>query len=154
MSSKQLNWPDFSQALVATASEQCPKEQQPNKPWIDSECWELIEERRSAKKEHFQGERYRELCKAVTKCCRRAKRKWLQEKAEEAEQAHKKGNSRQVFKLVKQISGQKSTQPGMGIKSMTGEMIYDLDKIVDRWYEYGKQLYSKDSLNVRATTNE
>ena len=65
MSSKQLNWPDFSQALVATASEQCPKEQQPNKPWIDSECWELIEERRSAKKEHFQGERYRELCKAV-----------------------------------------------------------------------------------------
>ena len=79
---------------------------------------------------------------------------WLQEKAEEAEQAHKKGNSRQVFKLVKQISGQKSTQPGMGIKSMTGEMIYDLDKILDRWYEYGKQLYSKDSLNVRATTND
>ena len=66
MSSKQLNWPDFSQALVATAREQCPKDQQPNKPWIDSECWELIEERRSAKKEHFQGERYRELCKAVT----------------------------------------------------------------------------------------
>ena len=154
MSAKQLNWPDFSQAVVATASEPCPKEQQPNKPWIDSECWELIEERRSAKKEHFQGERYRELCKAVTKCCRRAKRKWLQEKAEEAEQAHKKGNSRQVFKLVKQISGQKSTQPGMGIKSMTGEMIYDLDKILDRWYEYGKQLYSKDSLNVRATTND
>ena len=33
-------------------------------------------------------------------------------------------------------------------------MIYDLDKILDRWYEYGKQLYSKDSLNVRATTND
>ena len=65
-----LNWPDFW-----------------NKPWIDSECWELIEERRSAKKEHFQGESYRELCT----------------------------NER---KLVKQISGQKSTQPGMGM-SMT-----------------------------------
>ena len=37
---------------------------------------------------------------------------------------------------------------------MTGEMIYDLDKILDRWYEHGKQLYSKDSLNVRATTND
>ena len=51
MSSKQLNWPDFSQALVATASEQCPKEQQPNKPWIDSKCWEMIEEREKICKE-------------------------------------------------------------------------------------------------------
>ena len=37
---------------------------------------------------------------------------------------------------------------------MTGEMIYDIDKILDRWYEHGKQLCSKDRLNVRGTTND
>ena len=153
MSSKQLNWPDFSQALVATASEQCPKEQQPNKPWIDSECWELIEERRSSKKEHFQGEIYRELCKAVTKCCRRAKRKWFQEKAEEAEQAHKKGNSRQVLTCkTDQCAEKYTTRNWNQVDDRRND--YDLDKILDRWYEHGKQLYSKDRLNVRGTTND
>ena len=47
----------------------------------------------------------------------------VKEKTEEAEQTHKKGNSWQVFKRVNQTSEKKSTQPGIGIRSMTGDVI-------------------------------
>ena len=116
----------------------------PNKPWIDAECWKVIDERRQAKKKCFQGEQYRKLCKKVSKTCSRAKRRWLQERGTEAEQAHRAGITRDVYKLIKQISGNRSVKPGIGIKAYDGKMIR---QIKERWFEYGKQLHAKRQSN-------
>jgi len=51
-------WDALTEALTATAQECCAVTLLPNKPWIDAECWKVIEERWQAKKEYFQGERY------------------------------------------------------------------------------------------------
>jgi len=38
-------WDALTEALTATAQECCAVTLLPNKPWIDAECWKVIEER-------------------------------------------------------------------------------------------------------------
>ena len=69
---KDLNWTVLANALRDTATEICPPKPAHLKPWIDDECRKLIEERRKVKKTAFQSERYHELCRKVSKACRRS----------------------------------------------------------------------------------
>ena len=119
----------------------CTRKTLPYKPWIDEECQKLIQERRIVKKTAFLGARYHELCKKVSKACRRAKRAWLEKHAEEAEHAHNTNATREVFRLVKVIAGKRTTKSGIGIKDEHGRTIYDKDKILKRWSEYGTLLF-------------
>eukprot|EP00112_Aurelia_sp_Birch-Aquarium-sp1_P006387 Seg1706.5 transcript_id=Seg1706.5/GoldUCD/mRNA.D3Y31 product="Transposon TX1 putative 149 kDa protein" pseudo=true protein_id=Seg1706.5/GoldUCD/D3Y31 len=137
------SWSDFSETIRKVAEEKCPKKARGNKPWITEACLDVINKRRAAKINDFQGERYRELCKEVSKTCRKAKRVWLREKAVDAENAYRKGNTRTTYKLVKEISGKQPSKPGIGVMDKNGTIIYEKEAIKQRWFEYGKQLFSR-----------
>ena len=143
---KDVTWPVLADVLSTASKEYCPVKRKTKKPWIDDpECQELIHQRRQAKLNNFQGPEYRSLCKSVKTACRKAKRKWLADLSAEADQSFRYGNSKRTYQLIKQISGKKSPQPGIGIKNKNGEMLYEADDIKDRWTEYGTQLFSSES---------
>ena len=77
--------------------------------------------------------------------CRRAKRRWLAVLSADADRSYKTGNTKQVYKLIRKISGKRSPQSGIGIKADNGELLYEEEKIKKRWYEYGKQLFGSDT---------
>ena len=55
---------------------------------------------------------------------------------------------------MRQISGERSPQPGIGIKDKNGEMLYEAEKIKERWKKYGTQLFSSDQSVPRHTPDE
>ncbi len=132
--------------MKSASKEHCPAVRKADKPWMDDpECQELIHKRRLAKKNNFQSPEYRSLCKSVKTACRKAKRRWLAALSAEADQTYRTGNIRRVYQLVRQISGRRSPQPGIGIKDKDGKMLYEKDEIEKRWQEYGKQLFASDT---------
>ena len=139
---KDVTWPVLADALSTASKEHCPAVRKTKKPWINQECLDLIDQRRQAKLSNFQGAEYRTLCKSVKSACRKAKRKWLAELSAEADKSFRSGNTKRTYQLIKQISGKKTPQPGIGIKDKNGEMLYDTENIKDRWTEYGTQLFS------------
>ena len=64
------------------------------------------------------------------------------------------GNSRKVFQLIKKLGGGRTASPGLGIKDEEGELIYDLEEIRKRWYQYGKSLFAKRSPMASADTEQ
>ena len=96
----------------------------------------------------FQGTEYRKLCKEVTKACRRAKRSWLRGICSEAEDAAKKGNTRQVYRLIKKVSKKKNVSSGLGVKDEEGNMIFDKEGIKERWFRYGKKLFKSETTRL------
>ena len=78
---------------------------------------ELIDKRREAKIKDFQGREYHRLCKKVNKACRRAKRRYLRELCNEAENAARRGDLRKVYKLIEKVSKRKTiNNKGLGIR--------------------------------------
>ena len=49
--------------------------------------------------------------------------------------------------MIKKISGKTPPRPGIGIKDGNGVMLYEMDSIKQRWYDYGKQLFSSRSIS-------
>ena len=143
---KDISWPVLADALSSAVKEHCPAVRKTEKPWIDDpEIQDLIIQRRQAKMNNFQSPEYRQLCKAVKTACRRAKRRWLGDMSAEAEKSFKSGNSKRTYQLIRQISGRKSPQAGIGIKDENGEMLYEAVSIKQRWTEYGTQLFHSDA---------
>ncbi|XP_072023026.1 uncharacterized protein [Amphiura filiformis] len=137
---KDVSWP------VLAAKEHCPAVRKTEKPWIDDPAiQDLILQRCQAKLNNFQSPEYRHLCNAVKTACRRAKRKWLDDVSAEADKSFWSGNSKRIYQLIRQTSGRKCPQAGIGIKDENGEMLYEAASIRDRWTEYGTQLFHSDA---------
>ena len=135
---KDVTWPVLADVLTSSTKEHCPTVRKTEKTWIDDpDCQDLIVQRRQAKITNFQGAAYRNLCKSVKTACRKAKRKWLAGLSAEADQSFRSGNTKRTYQLIRQISGKRSPQPGIGIKDKNGEMLYEADKIKERWTDYG-----------------
>ena len=145
---KDVTWSVLAEALNSASKQHCPKIRKADKPWMeDPKCQELINQRRLVKKKNFQSPEYRNLCKDVKKACRKAKRRWLAALSDEAEKSYRSGDVRKVYQLIKKISGKTPPRPGIGIKDGNGVMLYEMDSIKQRWYDYGKQLFSSRSIS-------
>ena len=103
MTTTEVTYSSLAHILKTPTDEICPEVERGHRPWIegDTDCLELINRRREAKMKDFQGKEYRKLCKEVAKACRKAKRRWLRELCNEAENAVNKGDLRKVYSLVK-----------------------------------------------------
>lgn len=140
---KEITWGVLQSAIQEATEIHCPSTPKADKPWLNEnpEILEMIEERRSLKLTDFQGMDYRNQCKKVKKACRRAKRRWLSQLCKEADKAYKVGDTRQVYDLIRKISKKRSASVGLGIKDEEGEMVYDTNGILERWYRYARGLY-------------
>uniref|UniRef100_H3ABE5 Reverse transcriptase domain-containing protein n=1 Tax=Latimeria chalumnae TaxID=7897 RepID=H3ABE5_LATCH len=142
---KEKTWPALLESLHKTLEEVCPKEQQARRPWITAECLKLMDRRRDAKIRDHQGEDFLQLCREVKQACRWAKRMYFREKALEACTVSRLGNTKEVYKIVKEISGERRPNTSLGIKDEDGKtMIFEKDNIKRRWRGYCLSLFSKD----------
>ena len=113
--------------------------------WISETTWKAIDERRKLKGEKEQAlstntdietvtAKYQAKDKEVKKRCKGDKKAWIETRLGEAEEAAGKGDSKTLYKIVKELSG-KVTQR-VPIRDANGNSLRTHEEQTRRWKEH------------------
>ena len=111
-----------------------------SKPWISSETLEITEKKRNARKNGNRME-YVRLKAEVQKCIRSDKRKWLEEQCAKIDEFDRKHQSKAFYKQIKATNSRKFHTSQLPIKDKNKNTLTDKNKIMQRWKEYGEDLF-------------
>ena len=154
---------NMERAYNETAKEVLGYKKRRTKPWISQEAWEMIDERKEIhlKIEATRSERmkqvyrgtYKEKDKAVKKQIRKDKRKWLDNRAEEAEEAATQHHMKTLYELTKVLSNQKPRQ-SIAIKDKEGKILTSSEDRRKRWKEHFSEILNRDEPQTPVTAEE
>ena len=138
-------WKDCCEEVLGRREKQ-------NKEWITKETLEKIADRKTAKATLNSSKtrasmmkaqrKYAEKDKLVKRSARSDKRKYLDDMAQEAEQAAVKGNLREVYCITKKLTGKFRTSD-MPIKDKTGNLITNQEDQKKRWMNHFEELLNR-----------
>ena len=90
-------------------------------------------------------EHYKQLYKEISNDCKLTKENWLNEECREVEDLERQFRTKEMHQKVKQITNKSKTNTNMGcIKDRNGNILFDKEKIAERWIEYLKELYDNN----------
>ncbi|KAK0133280.1 hypothetical protein N1851_031194 [Merluccius polli] len=146
-------WSLFSRTITETAEAVLGRRRGTNKErWITDHTWKLIDERKVAKikREQKRGlrswrmedEEYRRLDREVKKSCRNDKRRWLEEKAREAQEAAEKNNTKTLYRIVRELTSSRSSS-GVPTRSKDGRALLTDEEQEARWVEHFKEVLNQ-----------
>lgn len=142
------SWKAWRDAVTSAAEETIPTMNRKRKTWISKRTEDLAKERKRAKRtrdllgRECHRARYRNLDRQVKASARQDKQDWVDGIADKMEEASEQGHSRELFQLVKRLTG-KSTAPPPPIKNKDGEVLTDSDEIKGRWGAYFGELLNR-----------
>uniref|UniRef100_A0A8D8RMY9 Craniofacial development protein 2 n=1 Tax=Cacopsylla melanoneura TaxID=428564 RepID=A0A8D8RMY9_9HEMI len=110
---------------------------EPRKPWMKSDILSLIKERNYWKTR--DNEKYKQIKNMVTEECRKAKTKWMDENSVEIQQLINKHDNG-VYSKIKKLQYTPRTKSNI-VKDKEGKVLFDNEKVADRWKEYIEELY-------------
>lgn len=141
----QPSWKNITEACIKTANVTIGASTHHTSPWIRDATWEKINERKAIKSEllaadrnpNFQQimDRYNNVEKQVKKMARADRRLYQKNIASSAEYAAARGNTRETYKAIKQLSGTKlTTTPN--IRDSDGNILTNTEDQLERWREF------------------
>ncbi|KAL1446132.1 hypothetical protein WDU94_005544 [Cyamophila willieti] len=139
-------WNSMKTAIQETLKEVCETRKSNNKkPWFDSECKTLIQERKDIKIQWLANptpdlkQRYSAKSKEVTKTLRRKKREWINGTIRKAEEDRTVNNSRDFYRTIRFFK--KGYAPKTyGVKNTRGEVVMQTEEVLETWKTYFKDL--------------
>lgn len=141
-------WTHFRNIVNTAADEVIGRRQVHDKErWLSEGSWRLVEERKAAKinleqarfteRKDIAQEKYRTLDKEVKCSCRSDKRMWLENKGNEASAAANKGDSKTLYRIVKEITGFNiGASGGAPIKDKAGKSLLTQETQNARWVKH------------------
>ena len=104
--------------------------------WMTDDILDLMTERKSKK----GTDAYKILDEKIKKKCKEAKQEWANNKCAKIEQLANKNQTKRMFDEIKQFHGKRFSSSGC-IKDKNGDVLFEVDKIIDRWKEYIEDLF-------------
>jgi hypothetical protein len=146
-------WTEIKDSYCKTGEEVLGfRKKKKNKEWLTPETWRVIAERKVLKTKLMNiksprlleraKEDYRNKDKEVKKSARRDKRAFIEEVAEEAEQAARRGDMGTVYKTTKKLCGQNSSHAGP-VKDKQGNTISTESEQADRWVQHFREVLNR-----------
>ena len=143
----EKKWKCFKES-VHEATKECTEkiERKKNKEWMTDDILKLMEERRELKNANSSTEEYNMKDKEIKKACSLAKEAWFNEKCDEILKLDKSHNSKELHAKVKEVLGTNKKNTGVQacIKDKEGNILFEKEKIEERWTEYIKDLYGDE----------
>ena len=90
-----------------------------------------------------EKERYTHLNAVFQRIARRDKKAFLSDQCKEIEENNRTGNTRDLFKTVRDTKGTSHAKMGT-MKDRNGMDLTEIEDIKKRWQEYTEELYKKD----------
>ena len=110
--------------------------------WLSGEALKIAVKRREAKSKG-EKERYKYLNAEFQRIARRHKKAFFSDQCKETEENNRMGNSRDLFKKIRDIKGTFHVKMGL-IKDRNGMDLTEAEDIKKRWQEYTGELYKKE----------
>ena len=89
-----------------------------------------------------EKERYKHLNAEFQRTARRDKKAFLTDQCKEIEENNRMGNTRGLFKKIRDIKGRFHAKKG-SIKDRNGRDLTEAEDIKTRWQEYTEEVYKK-----------
>ena len=144
-------WQHIKNALTSTCQEVLGYRKFQQKEWISAETQQKIQTRKEKKAAVSNSrtraskakaqEEYTNVNRTVKRCIKADKRKYIDNLAEEAEEAARKGNMKQLYDITRKLSG-KYCRPERPVKDKEGKGITK-DGQLRRWAEYFEELLNR-----------
>ena len=148
----ESKWKQFKTAYQETAEEIIGYKKNKTKPWLSKETWDKIEDRKKIKSkiltanshetEQVLRQEYKVRDKLVKRSARKDKRDYVEDLANQAEVAARKGNSRELYKITKLLSGKNSSRSST-LKNKQGEILTTEIEKANRWVEHFKEVLNR-----------
>ena len=148
----ETKWENVKSCYNETAKEVLGGRKRNSKPWISTQSWKLIEERRElkVKKEAAQSQRLKEKWQSeytrkdreVKRSTRQDKRNWADNIAKEAQDAAEMGQMKTVYEATRKLCNDFPKKIGM-VKDNDGNLLTDEHKIKDRWKEHFTEVLNR-----------
>jgi hypothetical protein len=145
-------WQKAKEAVTSTCQEVLGPKKHTHKEWISPTTLQKIEERKAKKaavnnsrtragKVRAQEE-YSEANRKVKKSAKIDKRNYVEALADQAEEAARHGNTRELYTTIKRLSG-KYSKPERPVKGKDGQPIPDEEGQRNRWAEHFEELLNR-----------
>ena len=138
--------------FVRTCEETLGRKNRRRKPWISDDTWSKIETRRQKKEKRNTSttaeskitaeQEYSDAEKEVKKSTRRDKRRHFEDMATKAEEAAAKRNTRELYRITKQLSGKMNSRDAP-VKDKKGAVLKTEDSQLKRWTEHFKEVLNR-----------
>ncbi len=138
-------WSTYKTILTQTAEENLGRiKRTPKKPWISQEVLDLAEEKvRKERNTDTQRHLYNNLRAEIQRIIRRDKAAWLDEQCKQINEYDNIGKSKAMFEQIRSVKNKSITVQQACIKDPDGKVLNEMDDIMNRWKEYGGNLFDK-----------
>jgi len=146
-------WELFSTIVKASADTVIGRKRGTNRErWISDRTWNLINDRKEAKKRKDQAftraraqaeaVNYRKLDKEVKKSCKQDKKDWIECKCTEAQEAASRNDIRGLYGVVRQLTGAKDNT-NVPIMAKDGRLLLTGSEQNLRWKEHFEEVLNQ-----------
>ena len=118
--------------------------------WLSEEALQIPVKRREAKSKG-EKKRYSHLNAEFQRIARRDNKAFLSDQCKEIEEKNRMGNSRDLFKKMRDSKGTFHAKMG-SIKDRNGMDLTEAQDIKKRWQEYTEELYKKKIFTTQIIT--
>ena len=119
----------------------------PKKPWISNEVLKLAEDKSKLRKNRntpAQDQRYKDLRSEIQRKLRKDKASWLEEQCQKIGEHDKMGQSKKMFDMIKSVKNDnKRPSQQASVKDKDGNVLDQKEDIMNRWKEYGAELFER-----------
>ena len=150
-STVEKKWNVLKNSIIH-ANESAPKiEKKAKQIWMTDEILEKMEVRKKAK----NTPEYERLNKEIKKMCKQEKEKWCNKMCDEIEAKQNLNGTKKFHDNIKEFVGEKKSNSAGGcIKSKEGEMIFEREKVLNRWSEYIGDLFADERPPLPEPSND
>jgi len=144
---------ELKSTILTTCEEVLPKRQRNVKnDWMTDDILHLMQERKAAK--HRNTVLYNKLDHQIRSKCNEAKEQWMQGQCEIIEEMQANHQYAAMHKKIKDVTGNVNRRKANCIKNKKGDVLFEVEDILERWSEYIRELYgdndrAKDKPDIR-----
>jgi hypothetical protein len=150
-------WKDAKDRYLNTSEKTLGFRNRLQREWMTENTWEEIRKKAKShlnqcrtcqQKAKAQAE-YTEIDKRVKKSVRKDKRQWVDDLAQKAEEAQKKGDIKELYNITRKLSWKGLSRNTKPVRNKKSEILSTQEQQLQRWMEHFSEILNREQETQR-----